>query len=172
MDPFTISLIASSAIGIGQAIFGRKGQNRQRRENDRAAAAALADNLMGIGLRRTQEERAAALETSRLLRESDVLDGGMAAVAGAAGVGKLSTSLLTSTNQIRAAEAVGTVRGQLRNSMDALDYEERLAYTTFNNRRASVPAANPWATALQIGAVGINAYTTWQGRRAPTPGGR
>lgn len=172
MDPVTISLIASAGLGIAQTIFGARDQARQKRLNDRAATIALTDNLFGIELRRDQENRAAALESLNIMRAAAVTEGSLTAVAGASGVGRISTDILRSTASIKKVEALGTVEAQRMNAMDALDYQERLAYSQFDNRRSAVAGVNPWAVGLQIAGVGLDTFTTLKARTPRPPTGR
>ena len=171
-DPLTL---ATAAFGIAQTAVGYIGekqaaeqQNAMVRQNQIAANQNAVREYADIQTRQIQEEDAAAVQKQDVAREARAARASTMAAAGEAGVSGLSVDAL-----------LGDVYGKEATAKDRIS--QNTVFTTQNltreldgvkakaqDRINSMPWArgpSPFAAALKIGGVGLDAYSSYQKSR-------
>ncbi|QRI63447.1 hypothetical protein JQ506_21995 [Shinella sp. PSBB067] len=168
-DPFSL---ATAAFGIAQtglefigAQQAAKQQNAMVRENQRNANLNAAREYTDVQTRQIQEEDAAAVQKQDVAREARAARAATMAAAGEAGVSGLSVDALLAdvygkeaTAKDRISQNTGFTTTNLTREMDGVKAKAQ-------DRINSMPWASgpsPFAAALKIGGVGLDAYSRHQ----------
>jgi len=159
-DPASVLTVASVAIGIGGDIAKAGAQNKAAANNKAAALAAEHETLRDISLQEQQQQDAAGqtiMQTDRQARQADAL---ASVSAGESGVAGASVDALISNLDADAARANEVTGRNLDMTIAQLQREKLGAAAEAQNRINSVQPANPFATILGIGGIGIDAANT------------
>lgn len=168
-EPFSIM---AAALGAAQTAFGYMGeqsvakqQNEMVRENQRNANLNAAREYTDVQTRQIQEEDAAAVQKQDVAREARAARATTMAAAGEAGVSGLSVDALLAdvygkeaTAKDRISQNTGFTTQNLTRELDGVKAKAQ-------DRINSMPWASgpsPFAAALKIGGVGLDAYSRYQ----------
>ena len=168
-EPFSIM---AAALGAAQTAFGYMGekqaakqQNAMVQENQRNANLSAAREYTDIQTRQIQEEDAASAQKQDIAREARAARAATMVSAGEAGVSGLSVDALLAdvygkeaTAKDRISQNTGFTTQNLTRELDGVKAKAR-------DRIASMPWAtgpSPFAAALKIGGVGLDAYSRYQ----------
>ena len=171
-EPATIIAGASLAIGVGSQVANAKEQDKASKQNKEAALAAMAESWRDLSLREHQEQDAKALTIAQADRQAREADALARVSAGEAGVSGASVDALLSDISADASRFKTTAEQNLDMTITQLQQEKRGVAAGAGNRIAASPPSNPFATALQIGALGLDFATTLTSRKpakATTP---
>lgn len=166
-DPLTLTL-GGVALGVGGELMSAHAQNKASKENEKEARIAEALDINGINLRQTQEKAAASQDIQGAERQTAATVSAARVAAGEAGVAGASVDALMQAIGNEGSAYTETVRLNTKNTLNQLDQEKLGAASRARSRINSVPKANPFASALRIGAIGLNAATQIADRRPPS----
>lgn len=168
-EPFSIMAAVLGAAQTGLEFIGAqqaaKQQNAMVRENQRNANLNAAREYTDIQTRQIQEEDAAAVQKQDVAREARAARATTMAAAGEAGVSGLSVDALLAdiygkeaTAKDRISQNTGFTTQNLTRELDGVKAKAQ-------DRINSMPWASgpsPFAAALKIGGVGLDAYSRSQ----------
>jgi hypothetical protein len=164
-DPTAIA-IGSLVLGTGGAVASHSAQAKASRENKRNAIAAMREASKDISLLQSQQTQQSArtiFETDRQARSSQAL---AVVSAGEAGVTGVSVEALLGDIDRKLGESKVVEQRNLEMALKQLQREKISGRTVAQGRIAAVPPPSPFATALSIGAQGLQ---FWSGQLARKP---
>lgn len=167
MDPLTAITVGSLLLGGAKTLLGNKAQNDAAEANAEAAKLAQREASKDISLLQIQETDRTArtiFEADRAARSTQAL---ARVSAGEAGVSGVSVEALLGDIDRKRGEFRTASAKNLDMALEALQREKISGRNVAQARIASVQPANPWATALEIGGIGLE---FWAGQisRKPT----
>ncbi len=170
-DPMTM-MAASFAISAATTVTDYMAQaqqtethNQMVRQNQEAAQANLRNEYAAVQTRQLQEEDAAAVEKQSVSREATAARATAMASAGESGVTGLTVDALLAdiygkeaTYKDRVSQNTGFTTDNLKAEMKGLQAkaQDRI------NGIAPMNGPNPLASALKIGAAGLNSYSSYK----------
>ena len=172
MCDMTMMMAASFAISAATTVTDYMAQaeqteqhNRMVRQNQEAAQANLRQEYTAVQTRQIQEEDAAAVEKQSVSREARGARAAAMVSAGESGVSGLSVDALLADiygkeaeYKDRVTQNTGFTTQNLTAEMDGLKAkaQDRI------NSIQPMNGPNPLASALKIGAAGVNSYTQYR----------
>lgn len=155
-----IAAIGSLVIGVGSSIAGHIAQNKQSAANEAAALAKMHETWKDLSLQEVQQQDAASLTIMQADRQARQAEGEARVSSGEAGVAGASVDALISGIGADAARADHVTQENLGMTIDQIQREKYAASLDAQNQINQVPRANPFLTALKIGAAGIDFATS------------
>lgn len=155
-EPATILAAGSLAIQAGSAIASNAAQDAASKANKEAALRAMGEQLRSLSLQEQQAQDATAqtiMQADRQARQAEAL---ARVSAGEAGVSGASVEALIGDISADASEFKVTQERNLDMTIAQIQQEKRGVQAGAQSRINAVPKGNDLATALTIGAAGID----------------
>lgn len=177
-EPATIAYVtlaltaASSVASYQQQSANAKVQTHQHEQNQRNANAALRDSFIALQNRQQQEAKSAAEQIQERRQESARQMSSAYAAAGEAGVSGFSVQSVLRDIGALASREVSNIEQNRDWNIDQLNSEMAGARNqTMGQMNATTAGIKPsgWATALQIGAGAVNAYSGYMDQTGTNP---
>jgi hypothetical protein len=155
-DPGTIVAGASLAIGIGGKIAEGAAQNKAAAANKKASLAAMTEDWKALSLQEAQQQDAAQQSIMQADRQGRQADALARVSAGESGVAGASVDALLGDLSSQVSAFKVTTERNLSNTEAQLQQEKAGARVGAQSRINAVQPANPFATALAIGGMGLD----------------
>lgn len=161
-EPTTLLIGAGLAISAGSAVAGHSAQNKAEKANREAAEKAQKEAVRDINLLQSEIGQQASQQVAEGERIGQQVRGATRASGTEAGVeGRGVDELIDEVDRNIAAARIATQR-QTALQKAGLEREKVSGRTVMQQRIGSVPRANPFATALQIGGAATGAYLNYR----------
>lgn len=161
-DPLTVGTLA---IGVGSQIAQHAAQNKASKSNAAAAKRAMAEDWKSLSLQEAQAQDATALTIMQADQQARKADALARVSAGEAGVSGASVDALLADISQDASDFKGAQLRNLDNTVAQIQQEKRAVAAGAQSRINAAPPANMLATALNIGAVGIDVASNYIRKR-------
>lgn len=162
-DPVSATIAAvGTALKIGGTVAEASAQNQASNANRESATAALRLKDNELSLRELQEKIAGGQKLEQATRDTTAAAGDTTATAAANGVGGVTVDLLLKDIQAQGSRYADSVNDNTDATVSQLELEKRGAQAEAQSRINSVPRANPFMTALKIGAAGLDLAGQYQ----------
>lgn len=150
-DPVTL-MAAGLAMSVGSNVAGFVGQNKMAKQNAQNATEAAILDFEQLGLRRMEEEAAAATQLDESRREALRVRSAAAVSAGEAGVSGNSVNQLLGAISAAQGRNANTIASNLRSRTAQLNVEGQAISTGAQGRINSVPKGSLGSMLLNIGS--------------------
>lgn len=169
-DPGTIVAGASLAIGVGSKIAESKAQDKAAAANKKASLAAMTEDWKALSLQEAQQQDAAQQSIMQADRQGRQADALARVSAGESGVAGASVDALLGDLSAQVSAFKTTTERNLRMTTEQLQQEKAASRAGAQSRINAMQPANPFATALSIGAQGIDFATNIIRSQPPSAG--
>lgn len=155
-DPGTIVAGASLAIGVGSKLAESSAQNKAAAANKKASLAAMTEDWKALSLQEAQQQDAAQQSIMQADRQGRQADAVARVSAGESGVAGASVDALLGDLSAQVSAFKTTTARNLSSAEAQLQQEKAGSRAGAQSRINAVQPANPFATALQIGGMGLD----------------